>query len=171
MKNKILLLLGAATVFAAAVTLSLNANAQETQPQKTSAPDVVAVASGNSSLSTLVAAIKAAELVEALQAEGPFTVFAPNNAAFAKLPAGSLEDLLKPENKKKLAGILKNHVVKGRVMAADVEPGMTKTLNGKKVELAKRNGKVCYGDATVLEADITGSNGVIHIIDTVVMPD
>jgi uncharacterized surface protein with fasciclin (FAS1) repeats len=171
MKNKILLLVGVVTVFAAAFTLSRNVNAQEAMPETAGASDIVVVAADKSSLSTLVAAIKAAGLVEALQADGPFTVFAPNNDAFAKLPNGALADLLKPENKNKLAGILKNHVVKGRVLAADVEPAMTKTLNGKKVELAKRNGKVCYGDATVLEADITGSNGVIHIIDTVVMPD
>jgi uncharacterized surface protein with fasciclin (FAS1) repeats len=171
MKNKILIIVGIITVFAAAFVLSRNANAQEAIPEKSGAPDIVVVAVDNSSLSTLVAAIKAAGLVEALQAEGPFTVFAPNNDAFAKLPTGALEDLLKPENKMKLAGILKNHVVKGRVMAADVKPGMAKTLNGKKVELAKPNGKVTYGGAAVIEADIPASNGVIHIIDTVVMAD
>jgi len=102
--------------------------------QATAAPSaqetIVAVVSGNSDFSTLVAALTAADLVEALQGTGPFTVFAPNNAAFAKLPAGTVEDLLKPENKDKLAAILKNHVVAGKVMAADVKPGAVPTLGG-----------------------------------------
>ncbi len=135
------------------------------------APDIVAVASSNADFSTLVSALRAADLVTALQGKGPFTVFAPNNAAFAKLPPGALEDLLKPENKKKLAGILKNHVIQGKVMAADVKSGMVKTLDGEKVEVAVENGKVGFGGAQVIATDINASNGVIHVIDTVVMPD
>jgi uncharacterized surface protein with fasciclin (FAS1) repeats len=132
---------------------------------------IVAVAAGNADFSTLVSALRAADLVEALQGAGPFTVFAPNNAAFAKLPPGTLEDLLKPENKKKLAGILKNHVIEGKVMAADVKSGAVKTLDGEKVEVAVENGKVGFGGAQVIATDIAASNGVIHVIDTVVLPD
>ena len=119
----------------------------------------------------MVSALRAADLVEALSGSGPFTVFAPNNAAFAKLPPGALEDLLKPENKKKLAGILKNHVIEGKVMAADVKSGKVKTLDGEKVEVAVENGKVAFGGAQVIATDIAASNGVIHVIDTVVLPD
>jgi uncharacterized surface protein with fasciclin (FAS1) repeats len=133
--------------------------------------NIVAVASGDANFNTLVTALKAADLVAALQGQGPFTVFAPNNAAFAKLPPGVLDDLLKPENKKKLAAILKNHVVEGKVMAADVKSGRVKTLEGGKVEVVVENGKVRFGDAQVIATDIGASNGVIHVIDTVVMPD
>jgi uncharacterized surface protein with fasciclin (FAS1) repeats len=132
---------------------------------------IVAVAAGNPDFGTLVTALRAAELTEALGGPGPFTVFAPNNAAFAKLPPGALEDLLKPENKKKLAGILKNHVVAGKVMAADVKSGNVKTLDGEKVEVVVENGKVGFGGAKVIATDIEASNGVIHVIDSVVLPD
>jgi len=143
--------------------------------QATAAPSaqetIVAVASGNSDFSTLVAALTAADLVEALQGTGPFTVFAPNNAAFAKLPAGTVDDLLKPENKDKLTAILKNHVVAGKVMAADVKPGAVPTLGGGDVVIAVVDGSVKFGDATVIGTDVAASNGVIHVIDTVVVPD
>ena len=129
------------------------------------------MASGNTDFSTLVAALTAAELVEALQGAGPFTVFAPNNAAFAKLPAGTVDDLLKPENKDKLTAILKNHVVAGKVMAADVQAGAVPTLRGGDVVIAVEDGSVKYGDATVIATDVAASNGVIHVIDTVVIPD
>ena len=129
------------------------------------------MASGNTDFSTLVAALTAAELVEALQGAGPFTVFAPNNAAFAKLPAGTVDDLLKPENKDKLTAILKNHVVAGQVMAADVKAGAVPTLGGGDVVIAVADGSVQYGDATVIATDVAASNGVIHVIDTVVIPD
>lgn len=132
---------------------------------------IVKVASGNPDFSTLVKALAAADLVEALQGPGPFTVFAPNNAAFAKLPPGTLEDLLKPENKAKLAAILKNHVVKGKVMAANVKAGPVKTLNGQEVVVDVTNGKVRFGNALVTATDIEASNGVIHQIDTVVVPE
>lgn len=133
--------------------------------------NIVKVASGNPDFSTLVKALAAADLVQALQGSGPFTVFAPNNAAFDKLPAGTLEDLLKPANKAKLAAILKNHVVEGKVMAANVKSGPVKTLDGKKVVVDVANGKVKFGNAVVTATDIEASNGVIHEIDTVVIAD
>ena len=132
---------------------------------------IVKVASANPNFSTLVKALAAADLVEALQGTGPFTVFAPDNAAFAKLPAGTLEDLLKPANKAKLAAILKNHVVEGKVMAANVKAGKVETLGGEDVLIAIDNGKVKLGNALVTNTDVEASNGVIHIIDTVVLPD
>jgi uncharacterized surface protein with fasciclin (FAS1) repeats len=132
---------------------------------------IVKVASGNPDFSTLVTALAAADLVDALQGPGPFTVFAPNNAAFAKLPVGTLEDLLKPANKAKLTAILKNHVVAGKVMAANVKAGPVETLGGEDVVLAIDNGTVKFGNAVVTAADIEATNGVIHEIDTVVVPD
>jgi uncharacterized surface protein with fasciclin (FAS1) repeats len=155
---------------AAGVAFSEIVTAQETTPPAAAA-DIVAVASGDADFRTLVAALRAADLVAAFQAKGPFTVFAPNNAAFAKLPPGALDDLLKPENKMKLARILKNHVVEGKVMAADVESGKVRTLGGGKVEVVAVDGRVRFGAAQVIAVDIAASNGVIHVIDTVVMPD
>lgn len=133
--------------------------------------DIVASAISQPELSTLVTAIKAAELVTVLQGQGPFTVFAPTNAAFKKLPEGQLEDLLKPANRDKLAAILKGHVIKGRVKAADIKAGEVKTLDGEEVEIAVQNGKVSYGNATVIATDMNAANGVIHEIDTVVIED
>jgi uncharacterized surface protein with fasciclin (FAS1) repeats len=170
MNKHALPLLALAGACAASILFSTPAKAQ---PASASQPaeNIVAVAAGNPDFATLVTALQAADLVTALEGKGPFTVFAPNNAAFAKLPPGSLDDLLKPENKKKLAAILKNHVVAGKVMAADVKSGNVKTLDGKKVEVMVENGKVGFGDAQVIATDINASNGVIHVIDTVVMPD
>jgi uncharacterized surface protein with fasciclin (FAS1) repeats len=170
MKKHLLTLLVLAGAAAASVSLPAAVVAQ-VPSSPASAPDIVAVASSDADFSTLVSALRAADLVGALQGKGPFTVFAPNNAAFAKLPPGALEDLLKPENKKKLAAILKNHVIEGKVMAADVKSGTVRTLDGKKVEVAVENGKVGFGGAQVIATDINASNGVIHVIDTVVMPD
>ena len=167
MKISILNTIAASAVFAAVTSYTITS--------ATAAPaaseDIVAVASGNSDFSTLVAALTAAELVEALQGAGPFTVFAPNNAAFAKLPAGTVDDLLKPENKAKLTAILKNHVVSGKVMAADVKAGPVPTMGGGDVVIAVEGGGVKYGDAMVIGTDVLASNGVIHVIDTVVVPD
>jgi uncharacterized surface protein with fasciclin (FAS1) repeats len=134
-------------------------------------PDIVAAANSKAELATLVTAIKAAELVTALQEQGPFTVFAPTDKAFAKLPAGALEDLLKPENRAKLAGILKGHVISGRITAADVKTGEVKSLSGKSVQVSKKDGKVYFGNALVVSTDFSASNGVIHEIDTVVIPE
>lgn len=133
--------------------------------------DIVGIAAGSADFSTLVAAVKAAGLVETLQGDGPFTVFAPTNAAFAKIPAATLEDLLKPENKAKLQSILTYHVVPGKVMAKDVV-GMksAKTVEGGKVKISAKNGTVKIDDATVTATDIVALNGVIHVIDTVIMP-
>jgi len=132
--------------------------------------DIVAVASSAGSFKTLVAAIKAAGLVETLQGKGPFTVFAPTDDAFAKLPAGTLDDLLKPENKEKLAAILTYHVVPGKVMAADVKTMMAKTVNGKELSIKVEDGKVMVDNAKVVKTDEAASNGVIHFVDTVLMP-
>ena len=131
---------------------------------------VVEIAAGNPDFSTLVAAVKAAGLAETLSSEGPFTVFAPTNAAFAKLPAGTVENLLKPENKEQLVAILTYHVVPGKVMAADVV-GLTSapTVNGKTLTVNASDG-VKINNATVTATDISGSNGVIHVIDTVILP-
>lgn len=131
---------------------------------------VVAIAAGNPDFSTLVAAVKAAGLAETLSGEGPFTVFAPTNEAFAKLPAGTVESLLKPENKAKLAGILTYHVVAGKVLAADVKTSKVKTVQGGELDVVVKDGAVTVDGAKVIKTDIVGSNGVIHVIDTVVLP-
>lgn len=133
--------------------------------------DIVDTAVKAGSFNTLVAAVQAAGLAETLKGEGPFTVFAPTDDAFAKLPAGTLDDLLKPENKDKLAAILTYHVVSGKVMAKDV---MTmkeaKTVNGQSVMVSMEADTVMIDNAKVVNADIECSNGVIHVIDTVILP-
>ncbi|CAN5489843.1 hypothetical protein BH09PLA1_BH09PLA1_02380 [soil metagenome] len=133
--------------------------------------DIVATAVAAGEFKTLAAALKAAGLVETLQGAGPFTVFAPTDAAFAKLPEGTVADLLKPENKPKLIAILTYHVVAGKATAKDVQ-GLSevKTVNGKELPLKVVDGKVMVGNATVTTADIEASNGVIHVIDTVLLP-
>lgn len=134
-----------------------------------SAADIVdtAIAAGN--FKTLVAAVKAAGLVETLKSTGPFTLFAPTDEAFAKLPAGTVEALLK--NPEKLKGILTYHVVSGKVMAADVVKMKTaKTVQGGSVMIRTKNGKVMVDQANVVKTDIVTDNGVIHVIDTVMMP-
>lgn len=129
-----------------------------------------AVAAGK--FKTLAAALKAADLVDALQGAGPFTVFAPTDEAFAKLPAGTVETLLKPENKGKLAGILTYHVVAGKVEAKDVvKVTGAKTLNGQRVDVKVADGKVAIDGANVVTTDIQCSNGVIHVIDSVILPE
>jgi transforming growth factor-beta-induced protein len=133
------------------------------------AGDIVEVASGNADFSTLVAAVQAAGLVETLQGEGPFTVFAPTNAAFAALPAGVLERLLLPENKDLLASILTYHVVPGKVLAADVVDGEVATAQGGNVVLSTMGG-VKVNQANVVATDVIASNGVIHVIDSVLLP-
>lgn len=143
-------------------------------PEAAVAGDVVATASSNPDFSTLVAALKAAELVEALQAEGPFTVFAPNNAAFAALPAGALDDLLKPENKEKLQAVLKYHVVAGKIGSADIAEGETEVdtlVEGKKLKISKTADGVTVNGAKVSAVDVPASNGVIHVIDAVAMAE
>jgi uncharacterized surface protein with fasciclin (FAS1) repeats len=132
--------------------------------------DIVAVASKNGSFKTLVAALKAAGLVETLQGTGPFTVFAPTDEAFGKLPHGTVEDLLKPENKAKLVAVLTYHVVAGKVMAADVKTMKAKTVNGQSLDVKVIDGHVTVDNAKVVKTDVAASNGVIHVIDTVVLP-
>jgi uncharacterized surface protein with fasciclin (FAS1) repeats len=135
--------------------------------------DIVDTAAGNKDFSTLVAAVQAAGLVETLKSKGPFTVFAPTNAAFAKLPAGTVESLLKPENKATLVKILTYHVVSGKVLAADVvklDGKMVKTVQGSDVTVTVAGGKVKVNDSNVVATDIETSNGVIHVIDTVLLP-
>jgi uncharacterized surface protein with fasciclin (FAS1) repeats len=120
---------------------------------------------------TLVAALKAADLVDTLSGKGPFTVFAPTDEAFGKLPKGTVEDLLKPENKKKLAAILTYHVVAGKVMAADVvKLKNADTVQGQKVRIRVKDGKVMINRANVVKTDIACRNGVIHVIDAVILP-
>ncbi len=138
---------------------------------KSTGKDIVAVASGNGSFNTLVTAVKAAGLVETLQGPGPFTVFAPTDEAFAKLPKGTVEDLLKPENKEKLVAILTYHVVAGKVMAADVKTMKAKTVNGQSLDVKVTAGAVTVDNAKVVKTDVAASNGVIHVIDTVVLPN
>lgn len=133
------------------------------------AADLVEVAAGNPDFSTLVTAVQAAGLVDTLKSEGPFTVFAPTNEAFAKLPPGTVEDLLKPENKEKLVAILTYHVVAGKVMAADVKAGEVATVQGGKATITTDDGVKIDG-AKVVTADVAASNGVIHVIDTVILP-
>ena len=144
---------------------------------------IVDVAAGNADFSTLVAAVKAAGLVETLSGAGPFTVFAPNNAAFDKLPAGTVDSLLKPENVEMLKSILTYHVVAGKFDAAAVIEAINgnkgkytvTTVQGEKIDLSLKDGKVMLTDAkggmsAVILADLAASNGVIHAIDTVIMP-
>ena len=135
------------------------------------AKDIVDTAVGAGSFNTLVAAVKAAGLVETLKGKGPFTVFAPTDDAFKKLPPGTLEDLLKPENKEKLKGILTYHVVAGKVMAKDVvKMKSAKTVNGQSVTISMKDKDVMVDNAKVTKTDIVCSNGVIHVIDAVVLP-
>jgi len=133
--------------------------------------NIVELAVEAGSFKTLVAAVQAAGLAETLSGEGPFTVFAPSDEAFAKLPEGTVENLLKPENKDQLAAVLTYHVVPGKVMAADVvKLKSAKTVNGKDVAIAVADGTVKLNDANVVATDIESSNGVIHIIDSVILP-
>jgi uncharacterized surface protein with fasciclin (FAS1) repeats len=154
------------TFLAAAVAVTALAST----PLRAAEMDIVDTAVAAGGFTTLVAAVQAAGLVETLKGEGPFTVFAPTDAAFAKLPAGTVDDLLKPENKAKLVKILTYHVVPGKVMAGDLSDGMmAKTVEGSEVTI-KTQPSVMVDDAKVTQADIAASNGVIHVIDSVIMP-
>ena len=149
--------------FTLAIILSLSAQAQD--------KDIVELAVGTEDLSTLVTAVQTADLVETLQSEGPFTVFAPTNEAFEALPDGVLEMLLMPENKNKLVSVLTYHVVPGEVMSGDLSDGMTTaTVEGNEVEVDINYGTVKVDGAKVAMADIDASNGVVHVIDTVILP-
>jgi len=155
-----------------ATTTTTMPSAETTMP---AAKTVVDIAASNPDFSTLVTAVKAAGLADTLSGSGPYTVFAPTNAAFAKLPAATLASLLKPANKDQLAAILTYHVVPGTVMAKDVTPGMVKTVNGANITVTVDNGNVVLTDgqgnkAKVVKTDIVASNGVIHVIDAVLLP-
>ena len=138
-------------------------------PMETAAADIVGVAGSNADLSTLVTAVKAAGLVGTLQGAGPFTVFAPTNEAFAALPAGVVDQILLPCNKDALAKILTYHVISGKVTAMDITPGNVETVEGQSVKLATEGG-VTVNDAKVVTADVPVGNGVVHLIDTVLVP-
>lgn len=161
-KNKIMKKLSLIVVFIMSLFVSNNLNAQD---------DIVTLAVNNDNLSTLVAAVKAAGLVETLQGDGPFTVFAPTNEAFAALPEGTLESLLKPENKDQLVAILTYHVIGAEVMSSDLSNGQkAATVNGKDITVKLWDGKAMINDATVVAADVEASNGVVHVIDKVILP-
>ena len=154
------------------VAVAPNATASANGPAVKKSADIVDTAVAAGSFTTLAKALEAAGLIDALKGEGPFTVFAPTDAAFAKLPAGTVASLLKPENKEKLKAILLYHVVSGKVPAADVvklNGQSVKTLEGGMVKVSTKHG-VKVDNANVTQADIDCSNGVIHVIDTVLMP-
>jgi uncharacterized surface protein with fasciclin (FAS1) repeats len=160
-----------ATLALAALGLGISfANAG--QQNNTAPADIVDTAVAAGSFSTLATALTAGDLVTTLKSEGPFTVFAPTDEAFAKLPAGTVENLLKPENKDQLVAILTYHVVAGKVEAAQVvKMTSAKTVNGQEVAIRVEGGTVFVNDASVTTADVAASNGVIHVIDTVLMPN
>ena len=151
-----------------AAALALNAGSVKAEE---ATKDIVDTAVAAGSFKTLAAALKAADLVDTLKGKGPFTVLAPTDDAFAKLPAGTVETLLKPENKAKLVKILTYHVLGAKAMAADVvKMTSAKTVQGSDVKIAVADGKVKVDDANVVKTDIECSNGVIHVIDAVIMP-
>ena len=161
MKAKILTV-AILTIFLSATALIASSHSKK---------DIVDTAVGAGSFNTLVAAVQAADLVDTLKSEGPFTVFAPTDDAFAKLPAGTVEDLLKPENKDKLKAILTYHVVSGKYMAKDVVTmKMAETVNGQSFMINMDADTVMVDNAKVVQTDIECSNGVIHVIDTVILP-
>jgi len=133
--------------------------------------DIVDTAVSAGSFNTLAAALKAADLVDVLKGQGPFTVFAPTDEAFAKLPEGTVANLLKPENKEKLQSILTYHVISGKYMAKDVtKMNSAKTVNGQSFSISIRDGNAMVDNATITQVDIPASNGVIHVIDSVILP-
>ena len=154
-------------VFSALVLMLFTASAASAMSK-----DIVDTAAGAGQFKTLVAAVEAAGLVDTLKGDGPFTVFAPTDEAFAKLPDGTVDDLLKPENKDKLVAILTYHVVPGKIMSGDISGKSTevKTVQGGMLSVDATDG-VKVDEAKVVKADISASNGVIHVIDTVVMPN
>lgn len=152
---------------AAALLIGISSAQAGNKPSNT----IVDIAANAGSFNTLVAAVKAAGLAETLSSKGPFTVFAPTDEAFAKLPKGTIESLLKPENKEKLIAILTYHVVGAKVMSSDVKSGKVATVNGKKLNVRANAKGVRVNKAKVVKTDIAASNGVIHVIDTVVLPN
>jgi len=166
MKSRVTGIASLAAVVVAVVGLAIGSTYSRATSQ-----DIVDTAVGAGQFKTLAAALQAADLVGTLKGDGPFTVFAPTDAAFAKLPAGTVESLLKPENKAKLTAILTYHVVPGAVKAEQVTRlDEAKTVNGAMVKVSTDDGKVMINDANVVKADIPASNGVIHVIDKVILP-
>ena len=156
---------------ALAITAVLVAPLSAGSYAKKGSQDIVDTAVAAGSFNTLVAAVQAAGLVDALKADGPITVFAPTDEAFARLPEGTVENLLKPENKDQLIAILTYHVVAGQVDAAQVTTlDSAKTLQGESIDIAVKDGKVYVDNAQVITADVAASNGVIHVIDHVILP-
>jgi uncharacterized surface protein with fasciclin (FAS1) repeats len=166
--NRILSL--ATLVAAFALAPNLVAGERTSATPASGGKDIVAVAAGAENFKTLVAAVQAAGLVQTLQGTGPFTVFAPTDEAFAKLPAGTVENLLKPENKDQLVAILKYHVIAGKVLAADVKTMEVKTVEGRNLKLVVSPQGVTVDNAKVIKTDVMAGNGVIHVIDTVLIP-
>jgi uncharacterized surface protein with fasciclin (FAS1) repeats len=166
MKSRVTGIASAAAIVLAVVGLAIGSNFARATNR-----DIVDMAVGAGQFKTLAAALGAAGLVETLKGPGPYTVFAPTDEAFAKLPVGTVENLLKPENKAKLTAILTYHVVPGAVKAEQVTKlDEAKTVNGAMVKVSTEDGKVMINDATVVKADIEASNGVIHVIDKVILP-
>ena len=153
-------------------TASMTAVADHHGDKKSAKMDIVDTAVAAGQFNTLAAALGAADLIPTLKGDGPFTVFAPTDAAFAKLPAGTVESLLLPENSDQLVAILTYHVVAGNVMAKDVvNLSEATTVNGADIAIKVVDGKVLINNATVITADVATSNGVIHIVDTVILPN
>ena len=171
MKRVTFLLSLVAAVGLMAIATGFAQNSKQKEKAAKDVKDIVDTAVAAGDFKTLATALKDADLIETLKGKGPFTVFAPTDEAFAKLPKGTLEDLLKPENKKKLASILTHHVVAKHVMAADLEKlKEVKTVQGSEVKITVKDGKVKVNDANVTKTDIMCKNGVIHVIDAVMLP-
>jgi len=167
--NRLIVMLSAVLMLSASVVLA--STVQGDPGKEGEAKDIVDLAVETDILSTLVAAVKAGDLVDVLKGDGPYTVFAPTNEAFAALPKGTLEMLLKPENKEKLVQILTYHVVPGKVMSSDLSDGMmAKTANGSKIKISLEKSSVRINGANVVAADIKAANGVVHVIDQVILP-
>lgn len=163
--KKLLSMLMVMSIFLASAFTPKSANVHEVEA------DIVDLAVATEFLSTLVAALQAGDLVGVLKSEGPFTVFAPTNEAFAKLPSGTVENLLKPENKAQLIAVLTYHVVAGKVMSSDLSNGQkAKTVQGSEITVTLKDGRAMIDNASVITADIEASNGVVHVIDTVILP-
>lgn len=163
-------LIGALILFG--FTASVTAIADHHSGAMPAKSDIVDTAVAAGQFNTLAAALDAADLIATLKGDGPFTVFAPTDEAFAALPAGTVESLLKPENRDQLVAILTYHVVSGKVMAKDVvNLSEATTVNGSDISIMVVDGKVRINDATVIAADVAASNGVIHVVDTVILPN
>jgi uncharacterized surface protein with fasciclin (FAS1) repeats len=160
----------AATISIAAASSAWACHCDAKTTSTSKAKSVVSLAASSDQFETLVAAIKAADLVSVLESDGPFTVFAPTDEAFAKLPAGTVETLLKPENKDQLIAILKYHVVPGKVLAKDVKTMKAPTAQGQKINIKVESEGVFVNNARVIKTDLMANNGVVHVIDTVILP-